>query len=66
MKRLPARQISRSVALSLTAVLALSACSAGSGPSDGSVESIKVLSRWASGTAEAAYQQQVIDKFTEG
>jgi multiple sugar transport system substrate-binding protein len=64
MKRLPARQISRSVALSLTAVLALSACSSGS--SDGSVESIKVLSRWASGTAEAAFQQQVIDKFTEG
>lgn len=65
MKRLPVRQLSRSVALSLTAVLALSACSSGSGSSDVSVDSIKVLSRWASGSVEAAFQQQIIDKFTE-
>ena len=65
MKHVTPRHISRTIALSLTAVLALSACTPGSGSKEGSVDSIKVLSRWASGTAEAEFQRQVVDKFTQ-
>lgn len=64
MKQMNKRQITSAAALPLIAGLALTAC--GSGDSgDGSVESLKVLSRWASGTEEAKFQKQVVDRFTE-
>lgn len=64
--RFNGRRIGAAVGMSLTALMALTACTSGATGGDGkAVDSIKVLSRWASGSPEGKFQQGVVEKFTK-
>ncbi len=57
-------KVLQAAALAITAGVVLAGCSAGGAGAGDSTDSIRVVSRWVAGTAEAKAQAAVIDAFT--